>query len=137
MDDRIRLGRNPEWRLAFEDQLRADARTRIRRAVKRGQSVPDPHEAAVAAGLARREQRVVLVQARIFLPFQVVAASIWLAWMLSPQRRVPVAFLRFWAAAWITLVAVVPFVLWRRFRLAHRAAEVNDLGTEQAHDHPA
>jgi hypothetical protein len=59
MDDRTRQGRNPEWRLAFEDRLGADARTHIRRAVKRGQGVPDPDEAAVAAGLTRREQRAV------------------------------------------------------------------------------
>jgi hypothetical protein len=110
MDDRTRQGRNPEWRLAFEDRLGADARTHIRRAVKRGQGVPDPDEAAVAAGLARREQRAVLVQ---------------------------VAFLWFWAAAWGTLVVVVPFVLWRRFRLAHRAAEANDLSADQAQDHLA
>jgi hypothetical protein len=133
VDHRIRQGRNPEWRLAFEDQLGADARTGIRRAVRRGQSVPDPDEAAVAAGLARREQRVGLLQAWIFLPFQVVVASIWLAGMLSPQRRVPVAFLWFWAAVWVTLVVVVPFVLWRRFRLARRAAEANDLVADQAH----
>ena len=138
MDDHgTRQGRNPEWRLAFEDRLGADARTRIRRAVKRGQRVPDPDEAAVAAGLARREQRAVLLQARIFLPFQVVFASIWLASMLSPQRRVPLASLWFWAGVWVTLVVVVPFVLWRRFRLAHRAAEANDLSADQAHDHPA
>lgn len=87
MDDRTRQGRNPEWRLAFEDRLGADARTHIRRIVKRGQGVPD--------------------------------------------------FLWFWAAAWGTLVVVVPFVLWRRFRLAHRAAEANDLSADQAQDHLA
>jgi hypothetical protein len=132
MDDRIRQGRNPEWRLAFEDQLGADARTRIRRAVKRGQSVADPEDASVAAGLARRKQRAVLLQARLFLPFQVVVASVWLAWMLSPQRRVPVGFLWFWAAAWVALVGGAPFVLWRRFRIACRAVEANDRAADQA-----
>jgi hypothetical protein len=63
----------------------------------------------VAAGLARRGRRAVLLQARFVLPFQVVVASVWLAWMLSPQRRVPVGFLWFWAAAWVALVGVAPF----------------------------
>jgi hypothetical protein len=134
MDDRIRQGRNPHWRLAFEDQLGADARTRIRQAVKRGQSVADPEEAAVAAGLARRERRTVLLHARLFLPFQVVVASVWLAWMLTPQRRLPVGFLWFWAAAWVALVGGAPFVLWRRFRIARRAADTNDQVADQAHD---
>jgi len=137
MDDRIRQGRDPEWRLAFEDRLGADARTRIRRAVKGGQSVADPDEAAVGAGLARREQRYVLLHARIFLPIQVVFASIWLAWMLSPQRRAPVGFLWFWAAGWVTLVVVAPLVLWRRFRIAHRAAEANDRVADQPNGFPA
>jgi hypothetical protein len=136
MDDRIRLGRLPEWRLAFEDRLGADARTRIRRAVKRGQSVPDPDEAAVAAGLARREQRAVLLQARIFLPIQVVFASIWLAWMLNPQRPVSTASLWFWAAGWVTLVVVAPFVLWRQFRIAHRAIAPNDRVADQPYGVP-
>jgi hypothetical protein len=137
MDDRIRQGRNPEWQLAFEDQLGADARARIRRAAYRGQSVADPEEAAVAAGLARRERRAVLLHARVFLPLQVVVTSVWLAWMLSPQRRLPVGFLWFWAAAWVTLVTVAPFVLWRRFRLARRATEANDRVADQADSFPA
>lgn len=38
--------------------------------------------------------------------------------MLDPQRRVPVAFLWLWAAIWVALVTVGPFVLWWRFRTA-------------------
>ena len=128
MDDRIRQGRNPEWRHAYEDRLRADARTSIRRAVHRGQSVSDPDQAAIAAGLARRDQRTFRRHGFILLPLQVGFASVWLVWMLDAQRRVPVAFLWLWAAIWIALVTVGPFVLWRRFRTARRAAQANDRG---------
>jgi hypothetical protein len=134
MDSRIRQGRDPEWRLAFEHRLGADARTRIRQAVNRGQSVADPNEAAVAAGLARRDQRAARRHGFIFLPIQVVFASVWLAWMLDQQRRVPVAFLWFWAAAWIVLVGGAPFLIWRRLRIARRAADANDQVTHQADD---
>jgi hypothetical protein len=54
MDDRIQQGRDPEWRLAFEDRLDDAARVRVHRAVRNGDSVGDPDEAAVAAGFARR-----------------------------------------------------------------------------------
>jgi hypothetical protein len=50
MDDRIQQGRDPEWRLAFEDRLDDAAQARVRRAVKNGASVSDPDEAAIAIG---------------------------------------------------------------------------------------
>lgn len=61
MDDRIQQGRDPEWRLAFEDRLDGAAQARVRRAVKDGASVSDPDEAAIAVGLARREVRTSFV----------------------------------------------------------------------------
>jgi hypothetical protein len=137
MDVRIRQCRNPEWRLAFEDHLRAEARTRIRRAVNRGKSVSDPDEAAIAAGLARRNQRAFRRYGYILLPLQVGFASVWLVWMLDAQRRVPVAFLWLWAAIWMALVTVGPFVLWRRFRTARRAAQANDRVARQSNELPA
>jgi hypothetical protein len=79
MDGRIRQGRNPEWRLAFEGQLGPEAQARIRRAVSHGRSVADPGEAAVAAGLARRDQRAFRRHGFIFLPVQAGFAMIWLA----------------------------------------------------------
>jgi len=100
------------------------------------QSVADPNEAAVAAGLARRDQRAARRHGFIFLPIQVVFASVWLAWTLSPERRVPVAFLWLWAAIWIVLVGVAPFLIWRRIRMARHAAEANDQVADQANDLP-
>jgi hypothetical protein len=137
MVDRIRQGRNPEWRLAFEDRLGADARTRIRRAVHRGHSVSDPDEAVIAAGLARRDQRTFRLHGFILLPLQVGFAAVWLVWMLDSQRRLPVAFLWLWASIWVTLVTVGPFMLWRRFRMSRRAAQANDRVAHQSNDLPA
>ena len=136
MDDRIRQGRNPNWRLAFEDHS-AEARGRIRRAVNRGQGVADPEEAAIAAGLARRDQRAFRRHGFIFLPLQVGIAAVWLAWMLDSQRRVSVALLWLWATISVTLVTVGPFILWRRFRIARRAAELNDQVARPSNGFPA
>ena len=74
MDDKIQQGRDPEWRLAFEDRLDDAARVRVRRAVKNGSSVSDPDEAAIAVGLARREERTVLRLGLILLPVQIAIA---------------------------------------------------------------
>lgn len=126
MDNQVRQSRNPEWRLAFEHRLGVEARTRIRQAVTRGQGVTDPSEAAVLAGLARRDQRAARLHGFVFLPLQVVFASVWLVWMLGQPRRLPVAFLWLWSAIWIVLVGVAPFLIWRRLRRARRAAEAND-----------
>jgi hypothetical protein len=136
MDNRIRQGRDPEWRLAFEHRLGVEARTRIRQAVNRGQSVTDPNEAAVAAGLARRDQRAARLHGFVFLPLQLVFASVWLVWMLGQSRRLPVAFLWLWAAIWIVLVGVAPILIWRRIRRARHAAEANDRVAQKADDLP-
>jgi hypothetical protein len=61
MDSVIQHGRAPEWRLAFEDRLDEAARARVRSAVKNGEGVDEPNQAPIAAGLARREQRRVLL----------------------------------------------------------------------------
>jgi hypothetical protein len=105
--------------------------------VHRGQSLSDPDEAAIAAGLARRDQRTFRRHGFILLPLQVGIASVWLVWMLDAQRRVPVAFLWLWTAIWIALVTVGPFMLWRRFHTARRAAQANDRVARQSNDLPA
>ena len=78
MDERIRQGRDPEWHQAFQDRLDEAARARVRRAVHTGVSLPDPNEAAIAAGLAHREQRMLLCQVLIVLPLQVGLLLTWL-----------------------------------------------------------
>jgi hypothetical protein len=124
MDDRIQQGRDPEWRLAFEDELDDAARARIRRAVRNGGSVDDPDQAAVAAGFARREQRRVLFQGLALLPAQLAVAVVWVG--LFVAGRLPTAFGRFWVAVLLVLIGVVPVVLRRRHHLAGRAAEANE-----------
>ena len=83
MDDRIQQGRDPEWRLAFEDRLEEAAQVRIRRAVKSGAGVSDPDEAAIAVGLARREGRTVLRLGLILLPIQVAIAVMWVFFFVA------------------------------------------------------
>ena len=123
MNDLIQQGRDPDWRLAFEDRLDDAARARIRRAFRSGGSVGDPDEAAVAAGFARREQRRVLVLGLILLPIQIAIAAVWVRFFLV--GALPAAFGWFWVAVLLALVGVVPFVLRHRHHVARRAAEAN------------
>jgi hypothetical protein len=124
MDDRIQQGRDPEWRLAFEDRLDDAARARIRRAVKNGRSVADPDQAALAAGFARRAQRRVLLLGLVLLPAQLAIAVVWVR--LFVVGALPAAFGWFWVAVLLVLIGVVPFVLRRRHHVAGRAAEANE-----------
>lgn len=123
MDDRIQQGRDPEWRLAFEDRLDDAARARIRRAVSNGDSVGDPGEAAVAVGLARREQRRLLLLGLVLLPVQLAVAVVWV-WLFV-VGRLSAALGWFWVAVLLVLMAVMPLVLRRRQQIARRAAEAN------------
>ena len=124
MDDRIQQGRDPAWRLAFEDRLDDAARVRVHRAVRNGDSVGDPDEAAVAAGFARREQRRVLRLGLVLLPVQIAIAVVWVR--LFVVGRLPAAFGWFWVGVLVVLMGVVPFVLRRRQQVARRAAEANE-----------
>lgn len=124
MDDRIQQGRDPDWRLAFEDELDDAARARVRRAVRNGGSVDDPDQAAVAAGFARREQRRVRFLGLFLLPVQLAVAVTWVGLVVA--GRLPAVFGWFWIAALLVLVGVVPLVLRRRHHLAGRAAEANE-----------
>ena len=123
-DDRIRQGRGPEWRLAFEDHLNDAARARIRRAVRDGDSVGDPDEAAVAAGFARREQRRLLFLGLVLLPVQIAIAVVWVR--LFVVGKLPAAFGWFWVGVLVVLMGLVPLVLRRRQHVARRAAEANE-----------
>jgi hypothetical protein len=123
MDDRIRQGRDPEWRLAFEDRLDDAAQARVRRAVKNGARVSDPDEAVIAVGLARREERTVLRLGLILLPIQVAIAVVWVSFFVA--GRLHAAFGWFWVAVLFVLMGVVPFVLRRRRHVARRAVEAN------------
>ena len=123
MDDKIQQGRDPEWRLAFEDRLDDAARVRVRRAVKNGSSVSDPDEAAIAVGLARREERTVLRLGLILLPVQMAIAVMWVFFFVA--GALPPVFGWFWVAVLLVLMAVVPFVLRRRRHVARQAVEAN------------
>jgi uncharacterized membrane protein len=86
--------------------------------------VDDPDEAAVAVGLARREQRNLLRLQLILLPIQVVIALAWV--VVFVRGSLSAIFGWFWVAVLIVLMAVVPFVLRRRQQVARRAAEANE-----------
>jgi hypothetical protein len=90
MDSVIQQGRDPEWRLAFEDRLDEAARARVRSAVKNGESVDEPNQASIAAGLARREQRRVLLLGLVLLPVQLGVAVFWVR--LFVTGRLPAVF---------------------------------------------
>jgi hypothetical protein len=124
MDNLIQQGRDPEWRLAFEDRLDEAARARVRSAVKNGESVDEANQASIAAGLARREQRRVLLLGLVLLPVQLGVAVFWVR--LFVTGRLPAVFGWFWIAVLLMLIGVAPFVLRRRHQVASRAAAVND-----------
>jgi hypothetical protein len=124
MNNRIRQGHDPDWRLAFHDRLDTAAQARVRHAVTAVDCLADPTEAAIAVGLARRQQRMLFRHALIVLPLQIGLAITWL-WMLLPPARLPVAFRWFWVVVLTLLVGVVPLVLRHRYVEARRAIEAN------------
>jgi hypothetical protein len=102
MDSVIQQGRDPEWRLAFGDRLDEAARARVRSAVKNGESVDEPNQASIAAGLARREQRRVLLLGLVLLPVQLGVAVFWVR--LFVTGRLPAVFGWFWIAVLVGYV---------------------------------
>ena len=123
MDDRIRHGHDPQWQRAFQ-HLDQAGRARVRQAVSTGGSLPDPTEAAVAAGLARQQQRMLLRHALIVLPLQVGLTVTWVGVLLPPARLLD-GFRWCWAAVLTPLLGLAPVLLWRRYQTARHAANSN------------
>jgi hypothetical protein len=94
-------------------------------------ALPTPNEAAVAAGLAHRQQRMLLCHALIVLPLQIGLTLIWL-FVLLPPAQLPAAFRWFWIGVLTLLVGVAPLVLRHRYLIARRAADTNEQAARRA-----
>jgi hypothetical protein len=102
MDSVIQQGRDPEWRLAFEDRLDEAARARVRSAVKNGECVDEPNRASIAAGLARRDSVGSCSWGLVLLPVQLGVAVFWVR--LFVTGRLPAVFGWFWIAVLLMLI---------------------------------
>jgi nitrate reductase NapE component len=83
-----------------------------------------PDHAAIATGLAHREQRRVLFLALVLLPVQLAIAVVWVRTFLA--GALPNVFGWFWVAVLAVLIGIVPFTLRRRHQVAGRAAAANE-----------
>ena len=126
MDDRLRQGRNPEWRVAFEEQLNPAGRAEVRRAVTNGRVLHDPRQALLAVGLANRVRRRIALQTLVLLPLQLLFALTWFVLSIPARPGLPLLFAFYWGAAVVAFAVVVPLLLWHRRRMALRAAEANE-----------
>lgn len=116
-------GRDPDWRIAWEEYLSAEARRRVETAVRAGRGIEDDDLRMYALGLARRSRRrerwmILLV------PFHLALTGVWayFACVLHALGSLPCWFWISTAVLWLT---VVPFRLITRYRRLVAAERVN------------
>ncbi len=124
VDPSVFQGRGPEWRLAWDERLTPAERAEVRRAVRRGARVDDPHLEPYVYGFMAIRRR----ELRSWLFTNVPIGTAFLALMLymGPRRTSGVDW--FWvgvAAFWIT---AVPLNLWWRTSRLRRAERLNAHG---------
>ncbi len=134
MDDveqAVLRGRTPPWRELWEERLSSEARRRINRAVRRGEAVADPFEAALAAGRARQHRLAAWFLLLAGLPLQMGLAAFWLHATCFAGERHDV-LCPMWAVLAGLLLVVGPLVALPRVSRARLAEERNRRRYEDA-----
>lgn len=118
MDDYERAvlaGQAPEWRELWEERLGRADRRRISRAVRRGEALAEPFEAALAAGRAHQWRRAIRFRLVTFFPLTLVLLGPWLYLHCLYEGRVA-----FWCELYVVLAGAavigVPLVSVRMLR---------------------
>lgn len=108
------------WRSIWEE-LSADQRARIQRAVRRGEAVDDSSEATVAAEYAERAKRGVTLGAAV----TVVGYSVLLGLVLAVLRPTMTPTTLVLVLTWGVVAVATPLSAWVRIRRFRRSRAAN------------
>jgi hypothetical protein len=115
VDPQVFEGRDPWWRMAWEESLTAQERRRIRRAVRTGTRLNEPALEPVLIGLIARERRS-LRWRWLLWPIQVTIPAAWL-WATAVVHPSGWRWM-WWPLLALAVVGVPAAMLIRRRRLA-------------------
>jgi len=119
----VRDGRDPDWRLGWEEYLSPDARSTIQLAVKNAERVQEADLRVYAEGLARRRLRSSRWSIA-FATFHVALLALWIyATCVLPDP--PQGWCWFYIALGLVWLLVVPVVVLRRRRNLEAAVAAN------------
>lgn len=119
----LREGRDPDWRLGWEEHLSSDARSSVVLAVKNAQRVQEPGLRIYAEGLARRRLRSSR-WSMAFAPFHVALVGVWI-YATCVLADPPQPWCWFYIALGLVWLSVVPIVALRRRRNLESAVAAN------------
>ncbi len=119
----VRDGRDPDWRLGWEEYLSSESRSSVQLAVKQARRVQEPDLRVYAEGLARRRLRS-FRWSIAFAPLHValVAVLIYMTCVLADPLQVWCWFFIAIACVWLF---VVPVLALRRRRKLQAAVAAN------------
>jgi positive regulator of sigma E activity len=118
----ITEGRDPDWRVAWEEYLSSEARQEVEDAVKAGRTVTDDDLRMYAVGLARKSMR----QSRwmvLLVPLNLALVGVWI-YFACVRHALGSLPCWFWATVGVLCVTALPLRLvtrYRRFAEAERA----------------
>ena len=107
MDPEVFAGRDPAWRMAWENELDQPAREQVVRAIRDGARIADPSLEPFVYGLIarrRRQNRWRTVQVGIALVFSAL-------WIYVTTFVRPSPFRWFWIVTFAIAVAAVPLMI--------------------------
>ncbi len=119
----VRQGRDPDWRLGWEEYLSSDARSSVELAVKQADCVTDPDLRNYAEGLARRRLRS-FRWSIAFAPFHIALVALWI-YATCVLADPPQAWCWFYIALGLIWLLVVPVLGLRRRRKLEAAVAAN------------
>jgi hypothetical protein len=125
-EDMVLQGRNPDWKIGWEEGLSAEDRQEVKRAVKQGGRVTDSRLAPFVFGVGARWRRWIWVIPVVGL-FNLGLISVWI--YVSCGVHFESLFYRFWCGFYVLMALIsligIPLFLRHRYRRLKRAEAAN------------
>jgi hypothetical protein len=130
----IAEGRDPEWRILWEEGYDKNSRRLVEETVREGRGPEDPQLSAISLGYIARERR----RLRFALALAPVLIALNIGWIYFMCVDGYSAQCWFWLGllvVWIVAVPIRVVQLWRRWNSAERAVSAVLSRAQQGFDH--
>jgi hypothetical protein len=126
-EDLVLQGRNPDWKIGWEEGLSAEDRREVQRAVRQGRRVADSRLAPFVFGMAAKWRRSLwLIPGLVLINASIITIQTYFGCLVNRPRGV---FATIWCLFFVLLVVaslvVVPAGIWHRRRRLHQAEDAN------------
>jgi hypothetical protein len=125
-EDLVLQGRNPDWKIGWEEGLSAEDRQEVKRAVRQGRRVTDSRLAPFAFGMAAKWRRSLwFIPVLGLLNLSFLSLQVYINCLSHHHGPFVAASCVFFVLLVVAWVVAVPAAIWHRRRRLRQAEEAN------------